>query len=113
VGDGRPEIVIKALEFTTQRLIIFQWDGTVAPQIADITGDVIHSDLYGVRLEDVDSDGQLEILAGSGYLSEGIDCKSYLDIAPGEIEVCWQELSFDDVIYKWDGASFVLWEGGR
>jgi hypothetical protein len=112
-NDGHPEIVVKALAFEFQHLIAFQWDGATAIQIADIMGDIVRSDLYGVRLEDVDGDGQLEILAGSGYLSEGIECNHFEGDYGRYSEVCWHELSVDDVIYKWDGASFVLWEGGR
>lgn len=99
-GDGKVEVRVVALsgaidqnvEYVSdkkcvhQRLLAYQWNGTTATEIANITGCVVHEDLYGVRLEDYDQDGQPEILAASN--SEHTH----------------------DQIYKWNGSRFVFWD---
>lgn len=67
-----------------QRILAYQWDGKNAPEIANVVGCVMGQDLYGVRLEDYDKDGQLEILAAPN----------------GELH---------NRAYKWNGTKFILW----
>ncbi len=108
-NDGREEIIIHATGLGTQNLIVFQWSDETFVQIANVKGDIIRSDLFGVRLEDIDEDGQLEIIAGRGYFSEGSNCKTYEYIRPEPAEFCWwYELDLQEQIYKWNGKTFVL-----
>jgi hypothetical protein len=96
-NDGQEEVVILALvgrfvetvpprngkHCVSQRLLAYEWQAGVGVEIADVSGCVIRDDLYGVRLEDMDADGQPEILAAD------IDTAS-------------------DEIYTWDGSEFKL-----
>ncbi len=67
-----------------QRMIAYGWTGQIAKQIANIAGCVQDDDLFGVRLIDLDQDGQIEILAaGDG--------------------------STEQQAYKWNGEAFVFW----
>ena len=117
-GDGQEELVIIALsgaydEFgdhlsdkncVHQRLLVYQQTNSQLIEIANITGCVMQSDLYGVEVQDVDGDGQVEILAVDGVLTEP-NC----DETPYAIEgiYCWYELGHQDEIYKWNGSEFV------
>lgn len=67
-----------------QHLLAFQYDGQTATEIANITGCVIRNDLFGVRLEDLDGDGNPEIIAAPN----------------GEL---------GHRAYKWNGTQFVFW----
>jgi hypothetical protein len=110
IGDGREEIVVTALAFAKQRLLAFRWNGTEARLIADVSGDVIRSDLFGVALDDLDGDGQLVIRAGLFDRSSLSFCAMYPAIfSPDreEEEVCWDEWHFTEVVYKWDGFQYV------
>ncbi len=98
-GDGVDEVVITAfsagypygpddllsdISCMHQRLIAYQVKDAEASEIANVAGCVERSDLYGVRLVDVDQDGQVDILAApTGALSNRA--------------------------YKWNGQQFVLW----
>lgn len=107
-NDGEEELVVLATGLGTQQLLAFELNGPEISQIADVTGDIIRSDLFGVHLEDIDDDGQLEILAGRGYVTEGSDCKVYDDIYPDPTEICWwNELNLWEEVYRWDGQQFV------
>ena len=107
-NDGKEELVVLATGLGTQQLLAFEVNEQEVVQVANVTGDIIRSDLFGVRLEDVDGDGQLEILAGRGHLTEETDCKIYEDIYPDPWEFCWwNELNLWEEIYRWDGGRFV------
>lgn len=67
-----------------QRLLAYGWDGRHATEIANIAGCVIAENLYGVRLQDLDEDGVLEVLAAPN----------------GKLQ---------NRAYKWNGSQFVLW----
>ena len=85
-------------ECLNQRLIAYEWDKGILHEVANIAGCVVQSDLYGVRLEDYDSDGQVEIVAASKLTSSPL---TYLD---------WSEPIMEDRIYKWNGSEFTLWK---
>lgn len=108
-NDGEEELVVLATSLGTQQLLAYEVNEQEIIQIADVTGDIIRSDLFGVRLEDIDADGQIEILAGRGYVTEGSDCKIYVGMfGPGESELCWwNELNLREEVYRWDGQQFV------
>jgi hypothetical protein len=61
------------------------------------------NDLYGVLLEDVDSDGQVEIIFVSQLTTEP-ECHG-----TGYPPHCWFEFDPIDHVYKWNGAEFVFW----
>ncbi|MAT97272.1 MAG: hypothetical protein CL608_09035 [Anaerolineaceae bacterium] len=108
-NDGREEIIIDATGLGTQSLLVFKWGEENLVQIANILGDIIDPDLFGVRLEDTDDDGQFEIVAGRGYFSEGSNCKIYEYGSPDPTESCWwHELDLREQVYRWDGETFVL-----
>ncbi len=82
VGDAQEEVVLNTFSGLTyeqskengygiqcqyQRLLIFQPTGDTYTLIANITGCIEESDLYGVRLEDVNGDGQFEIRSRGTY----------------------------------------------
>lgn len=82
--------VLSAETCPHQKLLAYTWDGQTAVEIANVAGCVIQEDLYGVRLEDYDGDGQTEVLAARIALQE----------APYRIE---------NRAYKWNGQRFVMW----
>lgn len=104
-GDGQSDIVVLAYSgsYPTgpagqlgneacahQRLLAYQWDNSQAVEIANVAGCVIQKDLYGVKLQDYDSDGLVEILA-----------------AP--LAVSGAGPNLENRAYKWNGSKFVLW----
>ncbi|MBK8901467.1 MAG: hypothetical protein IPM53_09815 [Anaerolineaceae bacterium] len=108
-SDGTEELVVLATGLGTQQLLAYEFEEQEATQIANAVGVIIRSDLFGVRLDDIDKDGQLEILTGSGYVTEGSNCKVYENIYPDPAEFCWwYELDLQEQIYKWNGEMFVL-----
>jgi hypothetical protein len=118
-NDGRDEVVVTTLsgafcydvdgtelckdEFVHQRLIVYEWDGQEARNIANVAGCVVQEDLYGVRFEDFDHDGIDEILAASSLFLQ-IDCEWGHN--------CWYEIATIPgiLIYKWNGEKFVFWD---
>lgn len=79
-----PEDLLSDETCMHQRLLAYQWNGDQAVEIANVAGCVTQEDLYGVRLEDYDHDGQLEIQAAHN----------------GQLR---------NRAYKWTGSKFVLW----
>lgn len=79
-----PEDVLSDVNCMHQRLIAYQWNAGSAVEIANVAGCVERNDLYGVRLLDVDQDGQVDILAAPD----------------GER---------GNRFYRWNGQRFVLW----
>ena len=120
--DGRDEIIVTTLSGTSdpenlfeieancfhQHLIAFTWDGENAEEIINTYGCVVQQDLFGVRFEDFDSDGQDEIIAARWHTEE--------DCAPIQSEVinftlfCFGDWDYDLWIYKWNGSRFVYWD---
>lgn len=112
-SDGQPEIIVIALAGTytvneegeylseescfNQHLYAYQWNGTKTKNIADIVGCVIQSDLYGVRLEDFDNDGKLEILSIADWT-----------VASEDNTNNWFEPEYVSEVYEWDGSKFVF-----
>jgi hypothetical protein len=112
-GDGQEEIVVIALAFARQSLLAFRWNGIETRLIADISGDVIRPNLFGVALDDVNGDGQLEIRASLFDRSQLSFCAMYSAMySPDreEVEVCWAEWHFTEVVYKWNGFQYVRQE---
>lgn len=108
-SDGTEELVVLATGLGMQQLLAYEFKEQEVNQIANAVGDIIRSELFGVRLDDIDEDGQFEILAGRGYQTEGTDCKIYDDIYPDPTEFCWwNELDLWEEIYRWNGQMFVL-----
>lgn len=121
-ADGRDEIVIKALsgvvdpeylfeidaDCVHQRIIAYEWDGQNARETINTFGCVVQDDLFGIKLEDFDSDGQVEIIAARWNYVE--------DCPPGKSEPgvyllnCFRDLQYDLWIYKWNGSRFVYWD---
>ncbi len=69
-----------------QRIVAYQSNSTGYNEIANIVGCVASPDLFGIRLEDTNSDGLPEILASS------------------------DEWNTSNLVYQWDGTSFVFAE---
>lgn len=107
-GNGRQELIAIFQQTYTQQLLIFTADGS--QQISNITADVIQADLFGLRLQDIDNDSVLEILAGD-RTGTGQNCKIYSGYYPEPTSVCWYyEISYQTNIYDWNGSEFVLQE---
>jgi hypothetical protein len=125
-GDGRSELIVVAYsnaytgqgfegegylqgkDCIHQRLLIFQNLDSVMNVIANVTGCVVESDLYGVRFEDLDQDGQVEILAANGWLTTDRCFSTLSTSAPdGKQDNCWYELGYQDEVYRWNGTEFV------
>lgn len=93
-----------------QRMLIFQQENNQWKQIANVTGCIVQSNLYGVRLEDMNDDGQVEILAANGWFTAP-RCYSVFSVsAPdGQQDNCWYEVGYQNEVYKWNGTEFVYW----
>ncbi|MEO1664562.1 MAG: VCBS repeat-containing protein [Chloroflexota bacterium] len=109
-GDGSRDLVVHATGqpqtwgFGTenrcahQRMIVFNRDWT---ELANITGCVVHTDSFGVTINDIDNDSQMEIVSAGGRLGNFTDC-------PGiGLFFCWYELNDQSDVYEWDGSTFV------
>lgn len=127
-ADGRPEIVITAysgarpsafngtwpdvdfedwfslsdIDCVHQHWLAYQWDGVTATKIADVEGCVVQENLYGVRLADLEDDGQVEIIAANQWFTES-ECTTDSRFS------CWYEFDYINDVYKWNGSEFVLW----
>lgn len=114
-GDGQDEIVVRAYSAGNpggpltpdtgpyaayepvgsvgcehQRLMVYAWDGAQTTELADVAGCVQEEDLYGVRLEDIDGDGLLDLRAARVYASDLPD-------------------PLPERVYRWNGQRFVFW----
>ncbi|RPJ55647.1 MAG: VCBS repeat-containing protein [Dehalococcoidia bacterium] len=114
-NDSQPEIVVTALSADeskdvnpsglllseegclNQRLLAYQWNEGTIKEIANIVGCVIQPDLYGVRLEDSNGDGQPEIVAAANWTDSW-------DV--------WYEPKHVDRLYEWNGTEFVFSKEG-
>lgn len=120
-GDNRSEVVVHTfsagypkdqdgnplgeIECMHQRMIIYSWEAGKADLIANIAGCVVDENMFGVRLEDYDQDGQLEILTPHNlFTGDGCNWREW--------EQCWYELDPDPGlnIYRWNGYKFILWK---
>ena len=119
-NDGIDELTSVALSGTTdaqgilltdkdcvhQRFLAYQWIGSNLVEVANVAGCVFQSDLFGVRVEDIDMDGQFEILAAN--IVQKPTCP--VDVEEQfHVFACWRELIFMTEVYGWDGSQFV-WE---
>lgn len=88
-----------------ERVMVYDWAGGQVNLLANIDGCVTQPDLFGVRLDDYDNDGQLEILAADSWTTEN----AYY--AGNEM---WFEPNDSVIIYEWDGSQFVVaWTIGK
>ena len=96
------------IECIHQRVIIYQQENAQLKQIANVTGCVVQSDLYGIHFQDIDEDGQVEILAASGWFTAP-RCWSRIPGPEEEQDNCWYEIGYQSEIYKWNGSEFIYW----
>ncbi len=85
-----------------QRLQVYTWDGENLDQVANIVGCVRRANMFGVKIEDYDSDGQNEILAAV-FWPEFLEPEQ-----PDGISQDYLVVNQDVEIYEWDGEKFVI-----
>lgn len=131
-GDGEDELVfigpsgqydaatdeeISEFHCVHQRLLAYQVLGDEMIEIVNIEGCIVDDDLFGVRLVDVNQDGDLEILAARYESEEPTICLSEDEIqtADGSSVIlrsfCWHGPPPGYVridVYDWDGSKFVI-----
>lgn len=125
-GDGREELLIHAYasayvgipstastlqlfaHCAYQFLTIYQEQEGQLTFLNNISGCVVQPDLYGVRLEDLDQDGQVEIIRANHWLT-GSSCGSAFAglVDPARSENCWYEPGYTEDVFQWDGSQFV------
>ena len=87
-------------EITTQGMNpFFRTTDDIATEIANIVGCVVQPDMFGIAIEDIDGDQQVEIVAGGELLK-------YPD-SPCLGNFCWYKLNNENEIYRWDGKEFI------
>ena len=102
-ADSRDELILLTLLGASQRMLVWQRWGEGYRQIADISGSINHADLSDMVIKNVDSDPELEILAGRfGYQTNDFCFSTQF-----ESEICWFEVTLDQVVYDWDGWQYV------
>jgi hypothetical protein len=130
-GDSEEELVVIAFSGATefdlqgndlgsqmcahQHLLAYTIEAGVPRKIADIKGCTIESDLYGVKLTDIDGDGSLEIMTAgdpvASYWSEerNADCRDghLIQSDDGSVQTCGF-FRFDPLvsIYGWNGREY-------
>ncbi|MEM6283914.1 MAG: hypothetical protein AAF787_17115, partial [Chloroflexota bacterium] len=104
-GNGNRELVVHATgQFgiedgcAHQRMLVFDRDWT---ELANITGCIVHTDLFGVRIHDIDNDGKTEIVSAGNRQGNFIHCSDIV------LYYCWYELNDQNDVYEWDGSTFV------
>lgn len=118
-NDGEKEIVILTfsgkwptdtdsnqlsdIDCVHQRFLAYQWLNTTAIEIANVAGCVVRSDLYGVRMEDLEGDGQVEIIVADSWFTE----PSCYESAERPYLGCWYEFGYHNLIYRWNGSQFA------
>ncbi len=90
IGPDAPYGSVSSVGCEHQRMLIYAWDGVQTSELADVAGCVQEEDLYGVRLEDIDGDGLLDLRAARVYASDLPD-------------------PLPERIYRWNGERFVFW----
>ena len=84
-----------------QRILVYKWDGITPTLIADITGCVRSADLFGVKIEDFDEDGEFEIIAAPPWMQ-------FLEQdQPDGISQNYMQVNRLVEIYEWNGEQFV------
>jgi len=96
-----------------QHLLAYEIHGNEARKIADISGCSIDTDLFGVRLEDIDQDGVAEILSAGLPVNENPhDCFYFendrvYEINPDKYETClYTDFTRSITVYRWNGSVF-------
>lgn len=103
LADGRDELVVMTLFEYSHRLLIWQQWGEGYRQIAAIRGHINTPDLSDMQLVDVDDDPELELLAGR----LGHDSDEFCFVNSYDNELCWFEVTLDQVVYQWNGWEYV------
>lgn len=111
--DGQVDLILIATDpFSGQRLLAYEWDGVKARNIADITGEIVDSNLYGVRIENRDEDDAWEIIAGHVEIKQ--TCVSMVIYSGEVVDDCWYEsLNLYDVVYNWNDTLHSYLNSGR
>lgn len=100
--DHNEVVVLSEIDCVHQHLLAYQYADGIFTKIADVEGCVVQGDLFGVRLTDLDNDGQVEIIAANSWYTEH-DC-------PGNVLYnCWFEFDYEIDVFKWNGSAFVYW----
>ena len=85
-----------------ERVIVYDWDEDNLTELANIVGCVRGTNLDGVRIEDIDGDGDLEITAAPPW-------PQFLEQEqPNGISQDYLQVNRLVEIYEWDGARFVI-----
>lgn len=116
-SDGREELLLHGYSSAYanvqteescayQFLTIYQEQNGQLTFLTNIKGCVVQPDLYGVRLEDLDQDGQVEIIRANYWLT-GLSCGSGFSMVPARSENCWYEPGYTEDVFQWDGSQFV------
>jgi hypothetical protein len=109
-GDGTAELVVSAYsgrygalegekECVHERVVIFEVRDASVQELTNIIGCLWKPDLFGVRLENVDEDNALEIIAGGQRVVPNQWARRGFS---------WYELNDYDDIYDWNGNQFVF-----
>ena len=91
-----------------QRIMAFIIDGENVTNIADVSGCIVQEDLFGVKLQDYDNDGQLEILAADSWFTKP-SCPPNIEPILGSY-TCWHEFGHNIQIYEWNDSRFTFWD---
>lgn len=109
-GDNQEELLISAFSgfngaqddekaCAHQRLMVFEYRDEIWTEITNVIGCLFDSNLYGIRLEDIDDDDALEIIAGGTRFSD-------FNVAECIGGFCWYELGDTDEVYDWNGHQY-------
>ena len=114
-GASSPGTAFESEKCPHQRMFVYELSSGTYKEIAHIVGCVDDSSLFGVRIEDVDGDGQLEI-ASVESITKGNwierDCtfdswSAAYQIRENEYVNCWYvDYAPKIEIYQWDGIRF-------
>lgn len=109
--DGREELIAVTVGFDgsdRRRLCAIQHltalDVSTQPprEVANVQGCIMRSDYFGVRIDDINADGQSEILAAQIWPFAPSDCDVFSPTNP-----CWFELGYDVRVHTFDGTRFT------
>jgi hypothetical protein len=103
-ADGEKELIANTLFENKGYLYIWRRAGDQYTPIANVVGDIIRPNLYGVKLGNVDADPAIEILAGEWRRITDDFCF----LGDFDVSFCWQDITRGDILYDWNGVEFRL-----